>query len=554
MNQKEKPDWRALSPVVRLALGAAVLLVAALAVYWPGLNGGYILDDDLWVNASRKTFAGLMEIWRASKTPDFFPLTSTTFWLEWPLWGLDPLGYHLVNVLIHWASAVVLWRVLRRLAIPGAWLGAMLFVVHPVNVESVIWISQRKNTLSMFFFLSTLWGYVRSEEKSGEDPEKLEPPSSFYYGLSLFFFVLALLSKTAVVMLPVVLLGCAWWLRGRIVLRDWLRSLPFFGLAATLGVVTICLQTSRAIGADVVNTADFWGRLTGAGRAVWFYFEKAVWPMNLAFVYPRWELNGHLAAAYLPLAAMVLVAGILWWYRRTTMGRSLCFALGYFVVMLLPVLGFVDIYYFRYSRVADHWQYYSLIGIIALAAGWLGASFKFQLSHFKLWLTVIIVAGLSVSAWRQVRLYRSPDVLWENLLVKDPACWLAHNLLGHRAGFTPGAAAHFRASLRLKPDQMEALLNLGAIELRLNLDDEAMADYAQAKKIAPNVPMVEVGLGLVYEKCTNLLAAEAAFRRATKLEPDNALYHRLLGSALQAEGLLFQSLVEKRSCANGSGR
>jgi len=211
--------------------------------------------------------------------------------------------------------------------------------------------------------LSILW-YLRCDSKSpvaGHDSRK-------WYWLSLLAFLFALLAKTSVVMLPFVLLLCAWWQTGRISLRDALRSAPFFLLALALGLVTLWFQSHRAIGEDIVRTDSFPSRLAGAGLAVWFYIYKALLPVNLAFVYPRWEINPHSALSFVPL--LMLLAGLaLCWKFRARWGRAWLFGIGYFVLMLLPVLGFFNVYFQRYSLVADHWQYLSIVGVIALAVG-----------------------------------------------------------------------------------------------------------------------------------------------------------------------------------------
>ena len=362
----------------------ALLVLATVLAYQPVWHAGFVWDDDALLTANplvQTGWPGLRDIWSGTKYHDFVPLTLTTFWVEWHLWADDPLGYHLVNVALHALSAVLLWRVLKRLSIPGAALAAAFFAVHPVNAESVAWIAERKNTLAMVFYLVSLLLYLQSEDaqeaRIEDGGSKMAPapssilydvPSSLLYCLSVLSFALALLSKTAVAPLPLVLLGLAWWRRGRVELRDLVRSVPFFALAAATALACLWFQ-HKVIGPTLLDVrhGTFWSRLAGAGGAVWFYLYKALVPLNLSFVYPRWQIEAANLLSWVPDLLLVLAFAASWRYRRGW-GRAVLFALAYFVLMLLPALGFVNIYFMQFSLVADHWQYFSIIGPLALVA------------------------------------------------------------------------------------------------------------------------------------------------------------------------------------------
>jgi tetratricopeptide (TPR) repeat protein len=346
------------SPLSKPALGAVLILGMVAAVYIPAMKAGFVWDDDsmLTQNIVLKP-NGLHRSWFTTEQPNYWPITWTSYWIENKLWGLNPTGYHLTNILIHALCAILIWRILRRLKIPWSLPIALVFAVHPVAVESVAWISQRKTILAMLFFLISLLTYLKFEESRSRP----------LYGCALASFVLALLSKGSVVGLPVVLLLCAWWRRGRIQRRDIVRSLPFFAASAVMSAVEIWFQVHQSIGADVVRGDGLLARAAGAGTAVWFYILKTLWPARLIFVYPRWQIDPAKWFVWIPDLALVALAALGWRFR-SSWGKPVLFALGYCLVMLLPILGFFNVYFMRYSLVADHYQYVSMIGVIALAA------------------------------------------------------------------------------------------------------------------------------------------------------------------------------------------
>lgn len=512
---------------------------------------------------------GLYYLWASTALPDYYPLTSTSLWLEWRLWGMNPTGYHLTNILLHAVSAVLMWRVLAAARIPGAWLAALVFAVHPVNVQSVAWIAERKNTLCMVFFLLSLLWYGRqvASTPAGQSPRAGFLRNTKWYWLSLGAFLCALLSKTAVVMLPVILVLFHWWqsnpatpvqrgnassarrgiafpsaVRQALFGGLSLRLLPFFALSLVLGLVTVWFQAHRAIGDDLIRDAGFLTRLSEAGRAVWFYWGKLLFPVNLSFVYPQWKPASGVFAAWLPLAGLALVLGVFWVYRRSW-GRHALLAAGWFVLLLLPVLGFVDIYFHRYAPVADHWSYFAGIGMIALIVGTGTHVFLRFRNHAIVWLLPVAAAGavgwMGVATWRQTGIYRDLVTLWEDTLAKNPACWMAHNGLGGLyagAGQGERARAHFAAALALKPDALETLNNFASVLLDEGSPREAIGHLRRALEVNPRSAMACYNLGNAYDQLGEAVEAEKQYRRALELDPGHAEAHSNLGCLLYAAG------------------
>ncbi len=380
-----------------MAGGAALVAACVVAVYWPCLHGGFILDDDKLVtdNDLVRSPEGLGRIWFSTQPQDYWPLTNSLFWLQWRIWGSSPIGYHATSLLLHVAAALLIWRILRILKIPGAFLAALLFVVHPVNVQSVAWISEQKNTLAMVFFLLSVVWYLRAEE--GREASDVARVSAKWYWLSLATFLLAMLSKGSAAVLPLVLLLIIWWRRERIARSDLWRTAPFFVVAIALTAVNFWFTTH---GADiVVRDATFGQRVAGAGAAVWFYLSKALVPIDLVFIYPQWQILESKILWWLPALAGLAVTAVLWWRRNLPPAgwmRPLLFAWIFFCVALLPVLGFADVGFMKFSLVADHYQHLALIGVTAVvAAAW-------SVWHFKArGLPRVAINGAAIVAlWR----------------------------------------------------------------------------------------------------------------------------------------------------------
>jgi protein O-mannosyl-transferase len=522
--------------------GALIILITVIA-YLPALRGGFIFDDDILITRNRliKASDGLHRFWFTTEAADYYPLTGSLWWLEWRLWGGRAAGYHAVNIWFHAINAVLVWLVLRRLKIPGAWLAGLVFALHPVNVATVAWISEQKNTLSMFFYAAAILLYLRFDE---EDKTQ-------WYILSLAAFLLALLSKTAVVMLPVVLLGCRWWLHGTVRKKDWLLSLPFFGLSLILGLTTMWFQRYRAMGGYTDRTTSFLSRLAAAGWVPWFYLGKALWPVNLQAIYPKWNVNPSLWISYLP-GVLLLGCLALFWWKRASWGRPLLFALGYFVVTLFPVLGFFDQGFYECSLVADHWQYSSIIGVIALVIA-AGVALCRRLGPLDRYIGtlagVALLAILGTASWARCSVYENGQTFWSDTLAKNPNAWLAHNNLGYLLadeGDLAGATWHYREAVRLEPDYADAHNNLGNALLRDGKTEEAIEHFERALQLKPDWPPVQNNLGNALVKMGRLQEAIESYRRAIHGDPDYAEAHYNLGNALWTTQQVPEAIQEYR--------
>ena len=363
---------------IRLLAGVGLLVAAASVVYRPSLHGEFILDDDLYLTDNQAITApgGLLQIWTAKQEHDYYPVSTSSLWLEWRLWGAHSTGYHLTNVVLHIGTAILVWRLLWILAVPGAFFAGLLFAVHPVNVESVAWIAQRKDMLAAAFFLMSILCYLRDEDNraSKEQPNTEQQGNSFWmagrwYWLSLLVFILALFSKGTATVLPLALAWVLWW-RRPLRWSDVARLAPFVVLGGLLVLVNIWFQTYGL--SQEIRTVTFTQRFLGAAAAVWFYAAKALVPINLLLVYPQWHIQAADIRWWFPLLAAIVFTIILWRQRSDPSARAVMFAWGFFCIALIPVMGFADVGFMQYSLVADHYQHIALIAAVALVSAGMG--------------------------------------------------------------------------------------------------------------------------------------------------------------------------------------
>jgi protein O-mannosyl-transferase len=527
----------------QILLGVGLIVLLACLVYWPALHGGFVLDDELLSqNKLVKSANGLYRLWFTTEPTDYWPVTSTSFWLEWRLWGDHPTGYHVANLAMHIADCLLLWLLLRSLTIPGAFLAALIFTIHPVNVESVAWIAQRKNVLALFFLLLATLCYFESENRRETVKNEASSASAWpWYLLSFMLFILGMLSKGSAVVLPPLLLLIIWWQR-RISVEDVARMVPFFIVGALLTLLNVWFQTH---GSDaIVRNVTAIDRLLGAAAVIGFYLSKVMLPVNLIFVYPQWNIESANPLWWLPLIGTLTVTVLLIWQRRTRFGRPLLFAWLFFCISLIPVMGFTDVGYMQYSLVADHYQHIALIAVATLIAASLSL-WRNTASEGAQWLpnllAVAYVACLTFLATQQSSEYSNPVTLYETTLQKNPACWLALNNLGNLAsyaGHKQEAIEHYTASLQLKPDQPKVLSNLGAAQIEIGQTSQGFDSLRAALKFDPSFADAEYNWGVALRKIGQLPEAIEHLQRAVDLKHDNAQHYNNLGQVLLETGNL----------------
>ena len=430
-------------------------------------RAGFVWDDDQHVmeNVNLRTVEGLERIWLVpSSSPQYYPLAHTTWWLEYHAWTLWPVGYHSDNIFLHVANALLLWLLLRRLAVPGAWFAALLFAVHPLQVETVAWIMERKNLLSGFFYLLASLALVRFFSLDKPRP-KVAPPK-IYYALAILCFVLALLSKSVAATLPAAFLLVVWWKEGRMSRRHWLYMLPLFAMGIASGLLTAYLERTK-VGAKGPEFAfSIPDRFLIAGRAACTYIAKLAWPHPQMLFYPRWNINGGQLWQYAFPAVIVIVVGFLWWKRNAIWRGPLAAAL-FFLGTLFPALGFFNVYPMRYSFIADHFQYMACIGPLALAAAALALLVQRRPSiRFPVMALQAATAGvLMLLTFSRGWAFQDAQSLYQDEVAKNPNFWAGHGLLGEdlsKQGRYPEAIEQLMQAVRLAPDELnmqESLAN-----------------------------------------------------------------------------------------------
>ena len=525
-------------------LVVSALLLATFAAYQPAWHGGMLWDDDKHVtSAELRSVQGLARIWfDLGATQQYYPVVHSAFWIQHRLWGDATLGYHLVNILLHVISAWLLLIILRRLKVPGAVLAAAIFALHPVQVESVAWITELKNTLSGVFYLASALAYLRFDQDRARR----------FYALSVGLFVFALLTKSVTATLPGALLVVLWWQRGRLTWRhDIVPTIPLFAMGATAGLFTAWVERTivGAGGGEFQYTLVERGLI--AGRAIWFYLGTLCWPSNLIFIYPRWQISQSAAPQYVyPLGVAVLLVGC--WLLRTR-SRAPLAALLVFGGTLFPVLGFFNVFPFRFSFVADHFQYLASIPVIVLFSAGAARLARHWFPRGQWWMALgatLAVAGvLGALTWNQSHQYADVITLYRATLQANPSSWLVRSNLGAllRESNPDEALVQLSEAVRLKPDLAEAHFDLGNLLKQTGRLDEAVGHYHEAIRLMPNLALAHYNLANTLSQMGRLDEANVSFAEAIRLAPNYALAHSSLGRLLLMMGRPEEALREAQT-------
>ncbi len=518
-----------------LLFGAIAIVGLICLAYYPAARGGFLFDDDLLVTGNELIVGphaseGLYKIWFTTKAVDYWPVTNTAFWIEWRLFGTNPIGYHVVSLTLHSVESLLLWLILKRLKIPGAFLASLLFAVHPVNVESVAWIASQKNLWAMLFLQLAVLCYLRIELTDGVATSSKQ--FAFWYGLTLVCFLAAAFGKGSAVVLPGVLALVVYWLRP---LRrsDLFKLAPLFMTAVILACVNVWFQTHGR--ANDFRAAGIAERFVTGGVSVWFYLYKAVLPVDLALIYPKWSVNVGNWLWYAPGIGVIAVSATLAYFELKKKGwaRPVFFAWFFFLIALAPFLGLADVGYNRFALVADRYQHLALVSATAGMAAAIFAGVKNRAARGVL--AIVAVLFCLAAANGQASLYEAPKKWYEAALAKNPDCWIAYNNLGivySSAGREDLALPYFEKSVRLNPEYPNSQHNLAQAYHHFHRTDEAIEHCQLSIRLMPEAPIAYSTLGTIYDGLGRTEDALAEYEKALRIAPQFSDAHNNYGIAL----------------------
>ena len=513
-----------MSPNAKLTILRTLLIVmAGCWVFGPALRGDWLMDDDLYLtqNALMNDPARLWKIWFApGSLIEYYPIEASLQAIEWRLWHTDTAGYHLVNLALHLVGSVLVWRLLEKFGLRLAWLGGLLFAVHPAVVESVAWISEFKNVLSLPPFLLAMCVWIDYAERRRKQD----------YFLSLGLFTIAMLCKISMVLFPLVLLLFAWWKRDRIGWKDVKEVAPFLVVSVVLGATTLLVgDWFRHVHHQTEHDLEVGGyasKLALSGTAISFYLWNFLWPVGLLPIYPKWTVDPPSPVEFLPWLAMIGAAS--WfWTKRKGWGRQALLGFGFFLINLLPFVGFHAPSYMGISWVMDHFLYLPMVGLVGLTIAVLEQAENRLPASKQAVSTGAIAVVIGALAWDShayAGRFIGQETLWTYTLEHNPGAWLAHNNLGNImlvTGRTAEAIEHYQKALQIAPDGVEAHNNLGMALRMEHRPEEAMVQFQAALKSNPNFATGHRNLGDTLCELGRTAEAIDQYRQALIIEPSD---------------------------------
>lgn len=537
------------------------LLIASLTLiaYLPIIEAGYIWDDDQYLTANPliRSYSNLRDIWTSTKTPQYYPMVFSSFVVEYSLWKYNPLGYHLVNLLLHIANSILLALVLRKLGFSLFWLIALIFAIHPLQVESVAWITERKNVLSLLFYLASLLNYLNFNSSQHK---------KFYY-FSFLLFILALLSKSTACTLPVIILLITHYQNRSFKLDDIFYSIPFFATGLVLGLNTAWLEKTKVGALGKEFELNFLEKTLLASKTSLFYIQKTLIPYPLMFNYPRWKIDDARLINYWPILIWIGILVLLIYFWGKNLRLPLYLFLAYFA-SLFPALGFIAVYPFKYSYVADHFSYLAIPALltgIVLLTDHLISNLKFK--KILAISSCLLLMGLT---WNQTKIYKNEESLWKDTIAKNPCSRLALNNLGgyyRLKNQTKLALPYFDKAIECNPKNQKAYVNRGSALLFMKQFEAAIQSFDTALTINIELPTALCHRGMAKYFLNKFEEAKEDLQKAIAIKPRFALaygYRAMTNQKLGApEELIckdfntackfgkcdFLKLPEAKSCA-----
>jgi len=519
----------------------SLVVLLCLIIYIPFLQNGFIWDDDtnLYQNPWVQKADGLKTVWLSNKIYQYYPINFTAFWLEHKLWGLNPFGYHTVNLILHILNALLVFWVIRKLYARLAFAVALLFAIHPIQVETVAWITEQKNLLSLFFFLSTILTYLRFDRtRKARD-----------YLLVIAMFICALLSKPVAVCFIFFPVLYKWWLDQKVTWREIRLLLPLVAIGLVSSLYTLYLEYYHVGAQGEIFNLTFLERFILSGRIIFFYIYKLLFPFNFVFFYPLWVVNTKIWWQWLFIPVVILTLATLFIYRKKTGGGALALFI-FYIISIFPVLGFLNVYGMKFSFVADHFSYLSTPALLLLLCAGITFLFdrlnsKFPLSYsaayriLKRCIFIFIIIYMCSESMVLAGNYKNEIRLWSNLIRNNPSSWTAYGNLGAEyvnIGRNEEGIALCKKSIELNPTIRYPYYTLGNAYDKIGRKKDAIEAYKKAIYIDPKYIEAYNNLASVYADLGEVDKAIGLWQKVVQLNPDFSTAHFNLATFYYRQG------------------